>query len=169
MLDVFEHTDHCAGEEEFVFIVHRHNDEKFGMPWLGEEALAKRETFLVEIFGITRRSGVAHMRELVSFRRRRMRDVVEQRGWDGAVKNKIAIEKLDFFDGFPSSYGRSRLLLRMFLILLFLIFLLEGRLLMWIGTIGGIWLEDRSVVVVVIPASTRSRVWVESVVALWVG
>lgn len=108
ILNVLYYADHCAREQYFVFIVHRDHDEQFCMSRLGEKALSKRKSLLVEVGRIASSCSIAHMCEFVSFGRLGVRDLIEQSRWDRAIENEITIEELDLLDSLPAANRRWR-------------------------------------------------------------
>ena len=100
-LDVLEHADQGAREQEVVLVVHGHHDEQLRVAGLREQALAQREALGEEVGRVARRGRVAHVRELVALRRRRVRDLVQQPRRHRAVEHQVAVEQLHLLDRLP--------------------------------------------------------------------
>lgn len=92
VLDILEHTDQSASEEEIVLVVHGDDDEELRVPGFREKLLAQGVALLEEIRRVAGRRRVPHMGKLVASRRFSVRDLAEQLRCDGTIKNQIAIE-----------------------------------------------------------------------------
>ena len=148
VLDILEDTAHGTRKQDVILVVHGHHDEQFRVARLGEELLSEGEALLVKLARVTSGCRISHVGELVSLRRRSVRDHVQELGRDRAIEDEVAIEELDFLDRLespqPSWSGRRRRLDSLVEVLV-------------VGGVGGVWaiwvillLEDRAVVIVVV-------------------
>jgi hypothetical protein len=87
VLDVLEHTDHGAREQNLVLVVHGHHDEELGVPWLAEELLPEGEVVFVELGRVACRSRVAHVGELIALA---VGQLVQQLRGDRAVQHQVS-------------------------------------------------------------------------------
>ena len=88
--DILHDTVHGACEQRVVLLVHRNDDEELRQPgWLAEH-LAQRESVVLEVVRIARRSRIAHMCELALVF---VYAAVEQFGRHWRVEHKVAVEE----------------------------------------------------------------------------
>jgi hypothetical protein len=107
VLDVLDHTNHCARKQLVLLIVHGDDDEELGVPWLCKQLLAQCEALCIEVSGVAGGGGVSHMRELVTLGGLCMRDLVQQPRWNRAIEHQVALEQLHLLDRLPSLYRRG--------------------------------------------------------------
>ena len=88
--DVLHDAMHGACEQRVVLIVHRNDDEELRLPGRFAEHLAQRESVVLEVVRIARRSRIAHMCELALVF---VYAAVEQFGRHRRVEHKVAVEE----------------------------------------------------------------------------
>jgi hypothetical protein len=114
VLDVLENTSHGSGKQNLVLVVHCHDDEQLSVARLAEEPLSQRKVVIVEIVGIARSSGIAHVCKFVSLS---VGILLQQKWRNAAIKNEITTIQGKLLDGFPTLYATTAALLRLLVLL----------------------------------------------------
>ena len=109
VLDILDDTHHCSRKQLVFFVVHGNYDEQLSVAGLREQPLAQRETLSIEIRGIASSCRVTHVRELITLWGLRVRHLVQQSWWNGAVQHEVAVEQLHLLDCLPTpNWSRTR-------------------------------------------------------------
>ena len=98
VFDVFVNTDHGAGKEDIIFVVHGDYNEELGMTGLAEQFLAQGKILIVKVGRVASRRSVAHVCKLVAFT---MRILLQENRGNRAVKNQVAPVKEDLLHSLP--------------------------------------------------------------------
>jgi hypothetical protein len=90
MSNVLDDTMHCSTKKLFVFIVHRHYDEKFRAPRRVVVDLTESEPRVFKVVGIACSSGVPHVSKLALSAERTH---IEKLLWDFVVYDKVSMKE----------------------------------------------------------------------------
>jgi len=93
MGDVLDHGVHGANKKDFVFVVHRHYNEKFCLAAV--EIGTKRVLGGHEMIGVTGGSGISEFSHFFDVTHTLWHDM----GWDNHVKDEVTVLQLDLANG----------------------------------------------------------------------